>query len=127
MRDAITLEKAGKPVGPFSPAVRTEQAIYVSGQVGEDPTTHRLAEGTAAQTAQALENVRAVLEAAGATLDDVVRAGVFLTDMREFKAMNEVYARYFQSPFPARTTVQVAALPLGAAVEIDVVAVRRAR
>jgi 2-iminobutanoate/2-iminopropanoate deaminase len=126
MRDAITFEKLGKPVGPFSPAVRTEQAIYVSGQVGEDKATGRLSEGTAAQTAQALENVRTVLEAAGATLDDVVRVGVYLTDMRDFATMNQVYARYFQSPFPARTTVQVAGLPLGASVEIDVVAVRHA-
>jgi 2-iminobutanoate/2-iminopropanoate deaminase len=126
MRSAIILEKLGKPVGPFSPAVRADQAIYVSGQVGEDPATHRLSEGTAAQTAQALENVRTVLEAGGATLDDVVRVGVYLTDMRDFATMNRVYARYFQSPFPARTTVEVAGLPLGASVEIDVVAVRPA-
>jgi len=127
MREAITPEKLAKPVGPFSPAVRTEQAIYVSGQVGEDPALGRLVEGTAAQTAQALENVQTVLHAAGATLEDVVRVGVYLTDLRDFATMNQVYARYFQRPFPARTTVQVAALPLGAAVEIDVVASRRER
>ena len=127
MREAITPEKLAKPVGPFSPAVRTEQSIYVSGQVGEDPAIGRLVEGTGAQTAQALENVQTVLQAAGATLEDVVRVGVYLTDMRDFATMNQVYARYFQRPFPARTTVQVAGLPLGAAVEIDVVASRRER
>jgi 2-iminobutanoate/2-iminopropanoate deaminase len=126
MRSAITTDRLPRPIGPFSPAVRADQAIYLSGQVGEDPATGRLPEGTVAQTAQALDNIRTVLEAAGVTLDDVVRVGVYLVDMRDFGAMNEVYGRYFKAPFPARTTVQVAGLPLGAAVEIDVVAVRPA-
>ncbi|HEX8905525.1 MAG TPA: Rid family hydrolase, partial [Longimicrobiaceae bacterium] len=78
--------------------------------------------GGAAQTEQALRNLRAVLEAAGRTLDDVVRVGVYLADMGDFAAMNEVYARWFERPYPARTTIGVAALPMGAAVEIDLVA-----
>ena len=109
---------------PLSPAVLgAGDALYLSGQVGQDPATGRLAEGVAAQTEQALRNLQAVLAAAGKTLDDVVRVGVYLTDLRaDFAAMNEVYARWFAVPCPARTTIGVAALPLGAAVEIDLVA-----
>jgi 2-iminobutanoate/2-iminopropanoate deaminase len=109
---------------PFSAAVLgAGDAVYLSGQVGQDPATGRLVDGgAAAQTEQALRNLAAVLEAAGRTLDDVVRVGVYLADMRDFAAMNEVYARWFEPPFPARTTIGVAALPLGAAVEIDLVA-----
>jgi 2-iminobutanoate/2-iminopropanoate deaminase len=126
MRTAIQSDQLTKPVGPFSPAVRSHDAIYVSGQVGQDPATGRvIAGGVAEQTARALDNVRLVLEAGGHSLDDVVRVGVYLTDMKDFAAMNEVYARYFRAPFPARTTIGVAALPLGAAVEVDVVAARK--
>jgi 2-iminobutanoate/2-iminopropanoate deaminase len=109
---------------PFSPAVLgAGDALYLSGQVGQDPATGRLAEGVAAQTDQALRNLQAVLAAAGKTLDDVVRVGVYLADLRgDFAAMNEVYARWFAAPYPARTTIGVAALPMGAAVEIDLVA-----
>ena len=121
-RQSFTSDRAGPPVGPFSPAVRIDGALYLSGQVGQDPATGRLAEGVAAQTEQAFRNLSAVLEAAGRTLDDVVRVGVYLADMGDFAAMNEVYARWFEQPYPARTTIGVAALPLGAAVEIDLVA-----
>jgi len=109
---------------PFSPAVLgAGDALYLSGQVGQDPATGRLADGVAAQTDQALRNLQAVLAAAGKTLDDVVRVGVYLTDLRaDFTAMNEAYARWFAEPYPARTTIGVAALPMGAAVEIDLVA-----
>ncbi len=122
-RETFTSDSVGPPVGPFSHAVRGGEAIYLSGQVGQDPATGRLVEGgVAAQTEQALKNLSAVLEAAGRTFDDVVRVGVYLTDMGDFAAMNEVYARHFAAPYPARTTIGVAALPLGAAVEIDLVA-----
>lgn len=109
---------------PFSPAVEgAGGALYLSGQVGRDPATGQLAEGgVAAQTEFALRGLKAVLEAAGRTLDDVVRVGVYLTDMGDYAAMNEVYARWFETPYPARTCIGVAALPLGAAVEIDLVA-----
>jgi len=122
-RQSFTSDRTGPPVGPFSQAVRIDGALYLSGQVGTDPATDRLVDGgVAAQTEQAFRNLSAVLEAAGRTLDDVVRAGVYLADMGDFAAMNEVYARWFQQPYPARTTIGVAALPLGAAVEIDFVA-----
>ena len=122
-REAFTSDRVGPPVGPFSQAVKGGDGIYLSGQVGRDPATGRLAEGgVSAQTEQALRNLSAVLEAAGRTLDDVVRVGVYLADMGDFAAMNEVYARWFEAPYPARTTIGVAALPLGAVVEIDCVA-----
>jgi 2-iminobutanoate/2-iminopropanoate deaminase len=127
LRDAITSDKVARPVGPFSPAVRGEHVIYLSGQVGQDPATGNLIDGgVAEQAARTLENVKAVLEAAGRSMDDVLRVGIFLADMKDFAVVNEVYARYFTAPYPARTTVAVAALPLGAAVEIEVVASRGA-
>jgi 2-iminobutanoate/2-iminopropanoate deaminase len=124
MRESFSSPDLPPPVGPFSPAVRgPADAIYLSGQVGVDPATGKLAEGgVAAQTERALANLQAVLQAAGRSLDDVVRVGVYLTDMGEFAAMNEVYGRFFTQPYPARTTIGVAALPLGARVEIDLVA-----
>jgi len=108
---------------PFSPGVRAGGLIFLSGQIGTDPSTDRLVDGGVAErAAQVIRNLAAVLEAAGRTLDDVVRVGVYLADMGNFAAMNEVYARHFAQPYPARTTIGVAALPLGAAVEIDLVA-----
>jgi 2-iminobutanoate/2-iminopropanoate deaminase len=123
MRVAVQSEQIARPVGPFSPAVRCQGFIYVSGQVGQNPITGRvIAGGVAEQTARALDNLRAILGAAGRGLQDVVRVGVYLMDMQDFAAMNNVYATYFEEPFPARTTIGVTALPLGARVEIDVVA-----
>ncbi len=122
-RETFTTDRIATPVGPFSPAVRAGEFVYLSGQVAQDPATGRLIDGAAAaQTEQIFANLAAVLEAAGKTLTDVVRVGVFLTDMGDYAAMNAVYGRYFEAPYPARTAVAVAALPLGAAVEIDIVA-----
>jgi len=122
-REAITTDKIAKPVGPFSAAVRSGDFVYLSGQTAQDPATGKLVEGdAAAQTEQIFKNLDAVLRAAGKSFTDVVRVGVFLTDMADFAAMNAVYARHFDAPYPARTTVAVAALPLGAAVEIELVA-----
>jgi 2-iminobutanoate/2-iminopropanoate deaminase len=122
-RDAITTDQLGPAPGPFSPGVRAGELMFLSGQVGSDPATGALVDGgVAAQTEQAIRNVATALEAAGRTLDDVVRVGVYLADMGNFDAMNEAYARHFARPYPARTTIGVAALPLGAAVEIDLVA-----
>lgn len=122
-REAFASDKTAPPAGPFSQAVKGGEGLFLSGQVGQDPATGRLAEGgVAAQTEQALRNLALVLEAAGRSMDDVVRVGVYLADMGDFAAMNEVYARHFAAPFPARTTIGVASLPLGAAVEIDLVA-----
>ncbi len=126
-RIAITSSTLAPPVGPFSHAVRTgageRELVYLSGQVGTDVATGRLADGgTAAQADQALRNIAVVLEAGGLTMADVIKANVYLVDMNDFAAMNAVYARHFDTPVPARTTVAVAALPLGARVEIEVVA-----
>ena len=123
MRKAITTNDVAKPVGPFSVAIRSGSRVYASGQVGTEPATGRLIDGdVAAQTERAFTNVEAVLRAAGKSLDDVVKVNVYLTDMRNFAAMNEVYARRFAAPYPARTTVAVVALPLSAAVEIEMIA-----
>jgi len=122
-KEAVVTDKIAKPVGPFSPAVRVGEVVYLSGQVAQDAATGRLVEGDVArQTEQVLRNVRAVLEAAGKSLSDVVAVRVYLTDMTNFAAMNEVYARHFEPPYPARTTIGVKALPLGATVEIDLIA-----
>jgi len=119
----ITSDRIAPPVGPFSPAIRAGDSVYLSGQVAQDPATGRLIDGNVTQqTEQILRNVEAVLQAAGVTLRDVVRVGVFLADMGDFQAMNAVYANWFEAPYPARTTVAVAALPLGASVEIDIIA-----
>jgi len=110
------------PVGPFSQAIEAGGFLYFSGQVAQDPTTGKVVEGgIVAETERVFQNLSAVLKAAGKSFDDVVRAGVFLTRISDFVAMNGVYAKYFSQPFPARTTIGVAALPLGACVEIDLV------
>ncbi|HEY7612965.1 MAG TPA: Rid family detoxifying hydrolase [Gemmatimonadales bacterium] len=120
---AVTTSEIAPPVGPFSPAVGRDGSLYLSGQVAQDPVSGRLIEGdVAAQTEQLLRNAAAVLRAGGKSLADVVRVGVFLTDMADFQAMNVVYARHFDLPYPARTTVAVSALPLGARVEMDFLA-----
>src|SRR4029079_19706964 len=110
------------PVGPFSQAVDAGGFIYFSGQVGQDPATGKLvAGGIAGETDRVLPNLSAVLKAAGKSFDDVVRAGVYLTNMSDYVALNGIYAKHFSQPFPARTVIAVAALPLGACVEIDLV------
>jgi 2-iminobutanoate/2-iminopropanoate deaminase len=115
-----------KPVGPYSPGMGFDKLIFVSGQAAIDPATGRLAGNTVVvQTEQCLKNVQAILEAAGSSLQHVLRCGVFLVDMREFQNMNGVYQRMFGDHRPARTTVQVTALPgEGLLVEIDAVAYR---
>lgn len=118
MREAIQDDRS--PGLPFSAAVRGPGVLYLSGQVGLDPSTGRLISGdVAAQTARTLDNIRTLLESFGSSMDEVLRVGVYLMSMQSFTAMNEVYARYFREPFPARTTVAVKELPLGAGVEIE--------
>jgi 2-iminobutanoate/2-iminopropanoate deaminase len=122
-RKTFTTDKITPPIGPFSPAVTAGGPIYLSGQTAQDPKTGKLVgNDVTAQAEQTLRNLSAVLAAAGKTFDDVVKVSVFLVDLKDFAAMNAVYSRYFSAPYPARTTVQVAALPLGALVEIDLVA-----
>ncbi len=121
-RQAISNSKAAT-VGPYSQAVRTGNLLYLSGQTPLDPATGKLIEGDiGAQTGQCFKNLFAVLEAVGLSQDKVIKVNVFLTNMADFGAMNEVYARQFETPYPARTTIGVAALPLGAQVEIELIA-----
>src|SRR5690348_1921296 len=120
--EPITSDRLAKPVGPFSPAVRDGDRVYTSGQVAQDPATGKLIEGgVAAQTEQIFHNIRVILDAAAKSLGDVVKVNVYLTDIGNFAAMNDVYAKQFAAPYPARTTLGVAALPLGAAVEIEMI------
>ena len=122
-RKAVTSDKVAPPVAPFSHAIRSGKSVYLSGTVGQDPATGKLVEGgVAAQTEQTFRNLGAVLEAANKTFSDVIKVNVFLTDMKDFSAMNAVYEKQFEKPYPARTTVAVVALPLGAAVEIELIA-----
>ncbi|MDG7010982.1 MAG: reactive intermediate/imine deaminase [Nitrososphaerota archaeon] len=123
MNSEIVSKGAPAPIGPYSQAVDAG-AVYCSGQIGADPQTGALAEGVAAQTRRALTNLGSVLSQAGLGMGNVVKTTVFMVDLSEFQQMNEEYAKHFNRPFPARSTVQVAALPKGARVEIDAVAVR---
>ena len=123
MRQAVSTPSAPKAIGPYSQAIRAGSLLFVSGQVPIDPATGNIVDGDiAAQTTRVFENIGAILQAGGASFDHVVRTTVFLADMDDFAAMNEVYAKYFASPAPARATVQVARLPKDARVEIDVIA-----
>ena len=123
MLTPVEVPDAPTPVGPYSSAMIVGDLVYVSGQSGRDPVTDRVAEDIETQTEQVLTNIRTILEAAGTSMALVVRCGVFLTDMREFKRMNAVYERMFEGHKPARTTVAVSELPgPGLKVEIDAIA-----
>ncbi len=122
-KKVITAPGAPAAGGPYSHAIVVNGMVYTAGQVGMDPGTGQLAEGgIEAQTRQTLLNIRAVLESAGSNLDNVVKANVYLQNMDDFAAMNEVYASFFYQNPPARTTVEVARLPIGALIEIETVA-----
>ena len=123
MKQTISSDKAPKAIGPYSPAVRAGQLLFVSGQVPLDPATGNMVDGgIAEQTRRVLDNVGALLTAGGRSFADVVRTTIFLADMNDFAAVNEIYDQYFKEPYPARATVQVARLPKDARVEIDVIA-----
>jgi 2-iminobutanoate/2-iminopropanoate deaminase len=124
-KQAVSTEAAPKAVGPYSQGIILNEGklVFVSGQTPSDPATSKLVEGDiAAQTRRCLENVRAVLAAAGSAPDKVVKTTVFLTDMADFKAMNAVYAEFFGQTPPARSTIAVVGLPLGARIEIEAIA-----
>jgi len=124
VKELVTAAGAAKAIGPYSPAVKVGNMLFLSGSIPLDPLSGQLVEGgIKEQTTRVLENVKALLEAAGASFDHVVRTTVFMVDLGEFAAMNEIYATYFRSPYPARSTVQVAKLPRDVRVEIDVIAV----
>jgi 2-iminobutanoate/2-iminopropanoate deaminase len=123
MKDVISTKEAPAAIGPYSQAVRAGQLVFLSGQVALDPATGQLVGGdVVAQTEQVMKNLGAVLAAAGCGFADVVRTTIYLVDMADFARVNEAYGRFFEPPYPARATVQVAALPRGARVEIDAVA-----
>ena len=125
MRKSIVTEKAPKPLGPFSQAIVEGDFIFLAGQVCSNPVTGKLEPGDVrSETKRTFENMRAILQAAGSSFDDVVKCNVYLRDINDFSAMNEVYATYFSPPFPARTTIQAGALPGGVAVEIECIAKR---
>lgn len=121
--EAIHTDAAPAAIGPYSQAIRAGGFVFTAGQVGMDPGRKQLADGVSAQATQALANLAAVLQAAGTSLDRVVKTTIFLADMADFAAVNEAYAAAMSTPYPARSTVAVRALPAGALVEIECVAV----
>jgi 2-iminobutanoate/2-iminopropanoate deaminase len=124
MKELITAAGAAKAIGPYSPALKVGNLLFLSGSIPLDPVSGQLVEGgIKEQTTRVMENIKALLEAAGAGFGNVARTTVFMVDLGEFAAMNEVYSSYFTAPYPARSTVQVVKLPRDVRVEIDVIAV----
>ena len=122
-RQSVSTESAPKAIGPYSQAIRAGSMLFLSGQIPLDPSTGQLVEGDIAeQTHRVFKNLSAILDAAGASFEQVVRTTVYLADMNDFAAMNAVYGTYFTSPAPARSTVQAARLPKDARIEIDLIA-----
>ncbi len=123
MIEPVATDRGPKAIGPYSQAVKANGFVFLSGQIALDPRTQQLVEGDiSAQTERVLENLKGIVEASGSSLQRVVKTTVFLTDMREFAAMNEVYSRFFVTHPPARSTVEVARLPRDVRVEIDLIA-----
>ncbi|HMH68883.1 MAG TPA: RidA family protein [Pinirhizobacter sp.] len=122
--DIISTDRAPGAIGPYSQAVRAGNTVYFSGQIPLDPATGNLIEGDiAAQTRRVFDNLKAVAEAAGGSLDKIVRVGIYVTDLANFATVNQVMAEYFRAPFPARSTIEVSGLPKAAQVEVDAVMV----
>lgn len=123
MKQVISTERGPAAIGPYSQAIKANGFVFVSGQIAFDPATKQIVDGdTAAQTQRVMENLKAIVEAAGSSLDKVVKTTVYLKDIADFSAMNEVYARYFPKDPPARATVEVARLPRDVRVEIELIA-----
>jgi 2-iminobutanoate/2-iminopropanoate deaminase len=123
MRKPVQTEKAPKPIGPYSQAIIENGFVFVSGQGAINPGTGQIERGDArSETKRVFENLKTILDAAGSSLGKVVKCNVYLRDINDFQAMNEVYATYFEPPYPARTTIQAGALPAGIAVEIECIA-----
>ena len=122
-KSVITSPRAPAAIGTYSQAIRAGDTVYMSGQIPLNPETMKLVEGFEAQTIQVFENLQAVAEAAGGSLQDIVKLNIFLTDLSHFAKVNEIMGRYFQQPYPARAAIGVAALPLGAQVEMEAVLV----
>ncbi len=124
MKEIITAKNAPAAIGPYNHAIGIEGIIFTSGQLGLDPSTGKLADGIEAQAHQAFKNLHEVLDAAGASLSDVVKTTVFVKDLADFPLVNRIYGEYFGPDFPARSCVQVAALPAGGLVEVEAIAFR---
>ena len=122
----IVSSEAPSAIGPYSQAIEVDGFVFTAGQIGIDPQTGQLVDGIEAQAERALMNIKAVLEAAGCTMNDVVKTTIFMVDIADFPKVNAIYEKFFDEPYPARSTVAVAALPKGALIEIEVVARRRA-
>lgn len=123
-RQSIHTDAAPAAIGPYSQAVRSGQMVFLSGQIPLDPATGALVDGDiSSQARRAFDNLKAVCEAAGGSLDSIVRIGLYVTDLGDFAAVNAVMADYFSAPYPARSTIEVSALPKGAAVEVDAIMV----
>lgn len=124
MRELVTAAGAPKAIGPYSPALKIGNMLFLSGSIPLDPASGQLVPGgIVEQTMQVMENIKSLLEAAGASFNHVARTTVFMVDLGEFAQMNEIYSKYFTAPYPARSTVQVVKLPKDVRVEIDVIAV----
>ena len=124
MRQAVSSDAAPRAIGPYSQAVRAGDTVYLSGQIPLDPSTGLLVEGDiAAQARRSFENLKAVCEAAGGSLGDIARLGLYLTDLDNFAAVNAVMSEFFKAPYPARSTIEVSGLPRGAGFEVDAVMV----
>ena len=124
MRELITAAGAAKAIGPYSPALKVGTLLFLSGSIPLDPVSGQLVDGgIKEQTTRVMENIKALLAAAGAGFGNVARTTVFMVDLGEFAAMNEIYSSYFTAPYPARSTVQVVRLPRDVRIEIDVIAV----
>jgi len=123
-KKVVFTEKAPKPIGPYSQAIIAGNLIFTAGQIPIDPATNQVVQGNIKeQTRRVLENLRAILESVGATFDDVVKVTIYMKDLNEFSAMNEVYSEYFKNSPPARTTVEVSRLPRDVRIEIDLIAI----
>ncbi|MDR3154902.1 MAG: RidA family protein [Deltaproteobacteria bacterium] len=122
MPQPVSAPNAPAAIGPYSQAVKSGSLVFVSGQLPLDPSTGEMPPDVKGQVERSLSNIRSILEAAGSSLSKVVRVGIFLTDLQDFQAANEVYGTFFKEPYPARVTVEVSALPRGAKVEIDAIA-----
>ena len=122
-KEAITSKQAPGAIGPYSQAIRAGYTLFLSGQIGLDPSTGQLVEGIEAQTHQVFRNLRAVMQAGGGELDDIVKVSVMLADLGDFAKVNDIMATYFRAPYPARATYQVAGLPRGARVEVEGIAI----
>ena len=125
-RQAIQTPDAPAAIGPYSQAIRAGNTLYLSGQIGLDPATMQMVEGIEAQAHQVFRNLRAVAAASGATLDDFAKISILLVDLADFAKVNEIMATYFNAPYPARATYQVAALPRGGRIEVEAIAILRA-